>query len=72
MRVPRARFFAVLVAARLPRYFALAYLGQQLRENSTTWLRAHLWHLGGVAAGIAMALYLLVRWVDSRRAVTME
>ena len=72
MRVPRARFIAVLTAARLPRYFALAYLGQQLGENSTTWLRAHLWHLGGVAAGIAMALYLLVRWVDSRRAVTME
>ena len=72
MRVPRARFFAVLAAARIPRYFALAYLGQQLGENSATWLRGHLWHLGGAAAAIAMGLYILVRWVDSRRAVTME
>ena len=72
MCVPRVRFFAVLAAARLPRYFALAYLGQQLGENSTTWLRAHVWYLGGVAVGIAMALYILVRWVDSRRPVTME
>jgi len=72
MGVPRVRFFAVLAAARFPRYFALAYLGQQLGENSGVWLRAHLWHLAGVAAGIGLALYLLVRWMESRHAVTME
>jgi membrane protein YqaA with SNARE-associated domain len=72
MRVPRVRYFAVLAAARFPRYLALAYLGQQLGENSAVWLRAHLWYLAGVAAGIGLALYALVRWVDSRRAVTME
>jgi membrane protein YqaA with SNARE-associated domain len=72
MGVPRARFFAILAAARFPRYFALAFLGQQLGENSGVWLRAHLWHLAGIAAGIGLALYLLVRWVDSRRTVTME
>lgn len=72
MKVSRGRFFAVLAAARFPRYFALAYLGQQLGENSGVWLRAHLWHLAGLAAGIGVALYLLVRWVDSRRPVTME
>jgi len=72
MGVPRVRFFAVLAAARFPRYFALAYLGQQLGENSGVWLRAHLWHLAAVAAGIGLALYLLVRWMESRHAVTME
>jgi len=72
MKVPRIRFQAVLMAARVPRYFALAYLGQRLGENSTAWLRSHLWHLAGLAAGVGLALYLLVRWVDSRRPVTME
>ena len=72
MGVRRTRFFSVLAAARFPRYFALAYLGQQLGENSTAWLRSHLWHLAGVAACIGLALYLMVRWVDSRRAATME
>jgi membrane protein YqaA with SNARE-associated domain len=72
MSVPRVRFFAVLAFARFPRYFALAYLGQQLGENSTVWLRSHLWHLAAVAGGIALALYAMVRWVDSRHAATMD
>ncbi|MEQ1885668.1 MAG: VTT domain-containing protein [Bryobacteraceae bacterium] len=72
MSVRRTRFLAVLAAARFPRYFALAYLGQKLGENSAVWLRGHLPHLAAVAAGIGLALYLMVRWVDSRHAATLE
>ncbi|MEQ1947122.1 MAG: VTT domain-containing protein [Bryobacteraceae bacterium] len=72
MSVPRTRFLGVLAAARFPRYFALAYLGQQLGENSAAWLRGHLWLLTGVAACIGFALYVMVRWVDSRNAATLE
>jgi membrane protein YqaA with SNARE-associated domain len=67
MGVPRFRFFLVLAVARFPRYFALAYLGQQLGENSTAWLKSHVWHLLALAAAIGIALYALVRWVDARR-----
>ena len=67
MCVPRYRFFVVLAAARFPRYLALAYLGQQLGENSTVWLKGHLWHLLALAVAIGLALYALVRWVDARR-----
>jgi membrane protein YqaA with SNARE-associated domain len=65
--VPRFRFLLVLAVARFPRYLALAYLGQQLGENSTAWLKSHVWHLLALAAAIALALYALVRWVDARR-----
>jgi membrane protein DedA with SNARE-associated domain len=71
MCVPRYRFFLVLAAARFPRYLALAYLGQQLGENSTVWLKDHLWHLLALAIAIGIALYALVRWVDARRPVTI-
>ena len=67
MCVPRLRFFLVLAVARIPRYLALAYLGQQLGENSTAWLKAHIWHLLALAAAIGLALYALVKWVDARR-----
>lgn len=72
MSVPRRRLMVVLALGRIPRYFALAYLGQQLGENSTAWLKDHLWHLLVLAVGIAIALYLLVRWVDARRPVTIR
>ena len=67
MGVPRFRFLLVLAVARFPRYLALAYLGQQLGENSTAWLKSHLWLLVAMAVFIAAGLYVLVRWVDARR-----
>jgi membrane protein YqaA with SNARE-associated domain len=69
MSVPRHRLLIVIAAARIPRYLALAYLGQQLGENSAVWLRSHLWHLVALAAVIGIGLYALVRWVDGRRPV---
>jgi membrane protein DedA with SNARE-associated domain len=70
MDVGRRRFVAVLVAARLPRYSALAYLGAQLGENSTVWLKDHAWHLAAFAVLLFAALYLLVRWVGRARTGT--
>jgi hypothetical protein len=58
----------VLVAARIPRYLALAYLGQQLGEkNSEAWLKSHIWQLLGLAALIGLASYLLVRRAERVR-----
>ena len=64
MGVKRARYLLVLAAARLPRYAGLAFLGAQLGENSTVWLRSHLWHMGGFAVVLFIALYALVRRAD--------
>jgi membrane protein YqaA with SNARE-associated domain len=67
MRVSRVRFFLVLLAGRVPRYGALAYLGAQLGENSFPWLRSHLWHMVGFATLLFVALYGLIRWSDRKR-----
>src|SRR5580704_6281060 len=67
MGVSRSRFMLVLTLARIPRYLALAYLGQQLGENSGAWLAAHSWQLGGLAVLIGLALWLLVRRADRTR-----
>src|SRR3974390_2825599 len=65
--VGRLRFFLTLAAARVPRYFALAYLGLQLGEGSFAWMRTHAWHLAGIAMCLLAALFFLVRFLDRPR-----
>ncbi len=57
-------FLAVILAARILRYFGLAYLGAQLGGHSLTWLAAHVWHMAALAAALLVALYLLARALD--------
>jgi membrane protein YqaA with SNARE-associated domain len=54
-------FFVVLVLARVPRFFALAYLGAKLGENSASYLKQHAWELIGIAVALFVFLILLVR-----------
>lgn len=63
---PRS-FLLTMLAARIPRYIGLAYLGSQLGENSIGWLKQHVWHLLGVAAVLALVLVLVVRAIGARR-----
>ena len=65
--VDRRLFLLVLVAARVPRYLGLAYLGAELGENSYAWLAAHRWHILALAVVIFMVLYALIRWADRKR-----
>jgi membrane protein YqaA with SNARE-associated domain len=63
----RIKFLLVLAAARIPRYFALVYLGATLREESTPWIKAHLLQMGVFAVILFVALYALVRFTDRKR-----
>lgn len=65
--VPRARFLAVVAAARVPRYFGLAWLGMQLREDAGAWLKSHAWHIVVFAVMLFAVLGLLVRLNDRGR-----
>ena len=71
MGVPRMKFLLVMALARVPRYLALAYLGQQLGENSGVWLRGHMWHLLALAVLLAAGLAALVRWTE-RQALQLD
>lgn len=65
--VPLSRFLLVLLAARVPRYVALAYFGAQLGVGSWDYLKTHMPHLLGAAIVLFVVLYALVRYVDRRR-----
>ena len=60
-------YLRVLLAARIPRYFALAYLGSQLGTQSWPWLKAHALHMLAFAVVLFVFLYLLVKYVDYKR-----
>jgi len=55
------RFSIVLLIARLPRYFFLAWLGTRLGKNTIPYLRHHAWEFGLFAVLLFVALYLAIR-----------
>jgi len=63
-------FMGVILLARLLRYGGEAYLGMQMGEHSTRYLVQHSRELLLIAAGLFLALYLLIRLNDRRRRVT--
>jgi membrane protein YqaA with SNARE-associated domain len=64
----RRAFMTVLAAARIPRYFALAYLGAALGDQSWPWVKSHTGYMAAAAAILAVGLYFLIRWSDKTRA----
>lgn len=60
-------FITVLVAARIPRYFFLAWLGVRLGKETGPYLRHHIWQLALLAAGLFGILYLVIRLLHRRR-----
>lgn len=61
------RFLAVLLAARIIRYFGEAYLGVQLGKDVEPFLRRNVWPLGGAVLALALGLYWLMRLSERRR-----
>jgi membrane protein YqaA with SNARE-associated domain len=60
-------FSLVLLAARIPRYFFLAWLGTKLGTDTIPYLRQHIWGLVLLACALFVALYFGVRFVHDRR-----
>lgn len=61
LRVPVGSFAAVVLAARLLRYFGLAYLGVRLGQDSHQWIRANALWVTAAAVGLFLAAALLIR-----------
>jgi len=62
-------FMVVITAARIIRYFGMAYLALQLGADARGFLTRNGWTIVGVAIGVAYLLYLAMRWSERRRAV---
>lgn len=65
-------FLLVVLAARVPRYLGLAWLGLQLGENAVPWVKEHVWHMVGFAVLLGLLLTLLVKWNARRIAQTRQ
>lgn len=68
LHTPFRKFMAVILVARVFRYFTLAYLGVQIGGDGAAFLKQNIWNLVGVSVALAVALYALVRFNDRRTA----
>jgi hypothetical protein len=57
----------VILLARTLRYTGEAWLGVKLGQESTAFLRHHVWQFVLAAAGLFAALYLVILASDRRR-----
>jgi membrane protein YqaA with SNARE-associated domain len=65
MGVSRTRFMMVLTPARVVRYVALAYMGQQLGEKgSEAWLKSHFWPMLGLVTLLGLGSWALIRRIE--------
>ena len=61
-------FLLVVLAARIPRYAGLAYLGSQLGAHAgKAWLGAHAWQLTAAALVLVAGLFLLIKLAGRSR-----
>jgi uncharacterized membrane protein YdjX (TVP38/TMEM64 family) len=68
MEVSPVWFCTVLLAARIPRYFILAWMGTQLGPRTLPFLRAHIGWLMLIALALCLLLVGMIRLIDRRRA----
>ena len=66
LHAPFGKFVAVIVLARVIRFFGEAWLGIQLGADAQGFLTRNGWTLAGIALATALALYLAIR-LNSRR-----
>jgi membrane protein DedA with SNARE-associated domain len=67
LKTPFSKFLAVILLARVIRYFGEAYLGVLLGEDAQTFLARHIWMILGIVLALAGAAYVLIGMIDRRR-----
>ncbi len=68
MGVAPLPFLLTILAARIPRYLALAWLGAELGTGALAWIDHHKWHFALGALALVAALALAVRLTEKRLA----
>jgi membrane protein YqaA with SNARE-associated domain len=76
MHTPLRKFMAVVLVARIIRYFGDAYLGIRLGVDAQGYLQRNAWTLIGIAMAVAAVLSVLAHWhsgrLEARKAVESE
>jgi membrane protein DedA with SNARE-associated domain len=67
LKTPFGKFLAVILLARVIRYFGEAYLGIQLGEHAQTFLARHIWTILGIVLALVGAAYVAIRMSDRRK-----
>jgi membrane protein DedA with SNARE-associated domain len=67
LKTPFSKVLAVILLARVIRYFGEAYLGIQLGEDAQTFLARHIWMILGIVLALSGAAYMAIRMSDRRR-----
>ncbi len=60
-------FLLTILAGRIPRFLAMAYLGSQLGTHSMPWLREHALYLSIIAAALFVVLFAAVKYIDYKK-----
>ena len=66
LRTSSSKFIAVILAARVIRYFGEAYLGIHLGGGAQAYLQRNAWPLLGVVLAMAIGVYFAIRFTDRR------
>ena len=69
---PFRKFLAVILTARVLRYFSLAYLGMRIGGDGSAFLKSNIWNLVAVSVTLTLALYALVRFNDRRSLTNVQ
>jgi membrane protein YqaA with SNARE-associated domain len=67
LRTPARPFVAVIVLARVLRYFGEAWLGITLGQHSMGFLKQYAWYMAGASLLLFLAMYGLIRLSDVYR-----
>lgn len=68
--ITRKAYFLTILAARVPRYIGLAYLGSNYGQDAWPWVKAHVWHMGAFAVVLCLVIYLAIRFGPHRDAAS--
>jgi membrane protein YqaA with SNARE-associated domain len=69
MHTPFGRFLAVIITARVLRYFGEAYLGVRFGQDARGFLQHNSWNIAAAVLAAAIILVIALRWRERRRAL---
>jgi membrane protein YqaA with SNARE-associated domain len=66
LHISTGRFVAVILLARVLRFFLVAYLAVRLGAGAQTFLLENKWMMAGAVVGVVAVVLLLLRWKERR------